>query len=56
MHWEQWIQSEGDRGVVKAGCSKCGLDKVAPHDRRTCVRLCHEAGWELEQIQFLLAM
>jgi integrase len=42
-------------GVVKAGCSKCGLENVAPHDmRRTCARLCHEAGGELEQIQFLL--
>jgi integrase len=42
-------------GVVKAACSKCGLDGVAPHDlRRTCARLCHEAGGELEQIQFLL--
>ena len=42
-------------GVVKAGSSKCGLDRVAPHDlRRTCARLCHEAGGELEQIQFLL--
>ena len=26
-----------------------------PHDlRRTCARLCHQAGGELEQIQFLL--
>ena len=42
-------------GVVKAGSSKCGLDRVAPHDlRRTRARLCHEAGGELEQIQFLL--
>jgi integrase len=42
-------------GVVKAGYSKCGLDGVAPHDlRRTCARLCHEAGGELEHIQFLL--
>src|SRR6266851_6630684 len=42
-------------GVVKAGSSNCGLDRVAPHDlRRTCARLCHEAGGELEQIQFLL--
>ena len=41
--------------VVKAGSAKCGLDRVAPHDlRRTCARLCHEAGGELEQIQFLL--
>jgi len=42
-------------GVVKAGSLKCGLDRVAPHDlRRTCARLCHDAGGELEQIQFLL--
>jgi integrase len=42
-------------GVVKAGSSKYGLDRVAPHDlRRTCARLCHEASGELEQIQFLL--
>jgi integrase len=28
---------------------------LAPHDlRRTCARLCHAAGGELEQIQFLL--
>ena len=29
--------------------------RLAPHDlRRTCARLCHGAGNELEQIQFLL--
>ncbi len=28
---------------------------MAPHDlRRTCARLCHQAGGELDQIQFLL--
>ena len=28
-------------GVVKRGSSKCGLDRLAPHDlRRTCARLC----------------
>ena len=42
-------------GVVKAGAAKCGLDPIAPHNlRRTCARLCHESGGELEQIQFLL--
>ena len=42
-------------GVVKAASYKGSLEKVAPHDlRRTCARLCHEAGGELEQIQFLL--
>ena len=31
------------------------LERLAPHDlRRTCARLCHESGGELEQIQFLL--
>jgi len=32
-----------------------GVKDLAPHDlRRTCARLCHLAGGELEQIQFLL--
>jgi Phage integrase family len=32
-----------------------GVPKLAPHDlRRSCARLCHTAGGELEQIQFLL--
>jgi integrase len=31
------------------------MDRVAPHDlHRTCARLCHEAGGEFDQIQFLL--
>jgi integrase len=42
-------------GVVKQACFACDLVGVAPHDlRRTCARLCHETGGELEQIQFLL--
>ena len=42
-------------GVVKQACSACDLANVAPHDlRRTCARLCHEGGGELEQVQFLL--
>ena len=42
-------------GVVKQACGVCHLGNVAPHDlRRTCARLCHERGGELEQIQFLL--
>jgi integrase len=42
-------------GVVRDACAACDLTGVAPHDlRRTCARLCHEAGGELEQIQFLL--
>jgi len=41
--------------VVKQASARCGLTNVAPHDlRRTCARLRHQAGGELEQIQFLL--
>jgi integrase len=42
-------------GVVKDKAASCELPSLAPHDlRRTCARLCHQAGGELEQIQFLL--
>ena len=41
--------------VVREFARSANLAKLAPHDlRRTCARLCHEAGGELEQIQFLL--
>ena len=41
--------------VVKEYAGKLGISKLAPHDlRRSCARLCHESGGELEQIQFLL--
>lgn len=41
--------------VVRQYAATTGLGKLAPHDlRRTCARLCHTAGGELEQIQFLL--
>src|SRR5262249_32872128 len=41
--------------VVKGCCEKAGLDRVEPHDlRRTCAKLCHSNGGEIEQIQFLL--
>jgi integrase len=41
--------------VVKACAERVGIKPLAPHDlRRTCARLCHAAGGELEQIQFLL--
>jgi len=41
--------------VVRKAATTCALPNIAPHDlRRTCARLCHEAGGELEQIQFLL--
>jgi integrase len=41
--------------AVKQYAKRVGADHLAPHDlRRTCARLCHGAGGELEQIQFLL--
>jgi site-specific recombinase XerD len=41
--------------VVKTCCERAGLQHIAPHDlRRTCAKLCHSSGGELEQIQFLL--
>ena len=41
--------------IVKDAASNSGLAGVASHDlRRTCAKLCYEAGGELEQIQFLL--
>jgi site-specific recombinase XerD len=41
--------------VVKRAAQRADIEKLAPHDlRRTCARLCHLAGGELEQVQFLL--
>ena len=41
--------------IVRKAASDCGFGPIAPHDlRRTCARLCHQAGGELEQLQFLL--
>ena len=46
------------RSAVKqeqAAASRPSGGQLAPHDlRRTCARLCHLAGGELDQIQFLL--
>ena len=41
--------------IVREAALRAGIGKLAPHDlRRTCARLCHLAGGELDQIQFLL--
>ncbi len=41
--------------VVKLCAAKSGLASLAPHDlSRSCAKLCHSAGGELEQFQFLL--
>jgi integrase len=42
-------------GVVRQKAKDCKIPSLAPHDlRRTCARLCHQAGGEPEQIRFLL--
>ena len=41
--------------VVRDAAKRVGIDRLAPHDlRRSCARMCHLAGGELEQMQFLL--
>src|SRR6202163_390290 len=53
--WGKGISQNVVWYVVKGCCERAGLDHIAPHDlRRTCAKLCHTSGGELEQIQFLL--
>jgi site-specific recombinase XerD len=53
--WGNGISEKVIWCVVREFAAKASLERLAPHDlRRTCARLCHEAGGELEQIQFLL--
>lgn len=53
--WGNGITEKVIWHVVKAAAAVAGIHKLSPHDcRRTCARLCHAAGGELEQIQFLL--
>ena len=41
--------------VVKKTAASMNLPRLAPHNlRRSCARLCHDSGGELEQIHFLL--
>ena len=53
--WGDGITPKAIWHVVKAAAKRADIKNLAPHDlRRTCARLCHLAGGELEQIQFLL--
>ena len=53
--WGNGMSAKVIWDVVRAAAARAGIDKLAPHDlRRTCARLCHLAGGELDQIQFLL--
>jgi site-specific recombinase XerD len=53
--WGNGLTSKSIWHVVKVAAQRTWIPNLAPHDlRRTCARLCHLAGGELEQIQFLL--
>ncbi len=53
--WGEAITEKAVWHIVKESAKDIGVAKLAPHDlRRTCARLCHASGGELEQIQFLL--
>jgi site-specific recombinase XerD len=53
--WGDGITPKAIWHVVKGAAQRAGIKNPAPHDlRRSCARLCHLAGGELEQIQFLL--
>ena len=53
--WGEGITEKAVWHVVKESAKTLGVAQLAPHDlRRTCARLCHTSGGELEQIQFLL--
>jgi site-specific recombinase XerD len=53
--WGEGITEKTIWDIVKESAKTVGVAKLAPHDlRRTCARLCHASGGELEQIQFLL--
>jgi len=53
--WGEGMTEKAVWHIVKEAARGVGVPKLAPHDlRRTCARLCHASGGELEQIQFLL--
>ena len=53
--WGEGLTEKAVWNIVKESARIAGIAKLAPHDlRRTCARLCHASGGELDQIQFLL--
>ena len=55
VQWGRGVSQNVVWYVVKNCAKRAGIEKLAPHDlRRSCARLCHAAGGEIEQIQFLL--
>ena len=54
-HWGNGVTERVVWHVVKQYARILGFAQVAPHDlRRSCAKLCHASGGELDQIQFLL--
>ena len=54
-HWGDGVTERLVWHVVKQYARKVELAQVAPHDlRRSCAKLCHASGGELDQIKFLL--
>lgn len=54
-HWGDGVSERLVWHVVKQYARELGLAQLAPHDlRRSCAKLCHASGGELDQIQFLL--
>lgn len=52
--WGTRITPKAIWHIVKAAAKRANIKNLAPMTCRTCARLCHLAGGELEQIQFLL--
>ena len=53
--WREGISEKTVWHVVKKIAISMNIPRLAPHDlRRSCARLSHDSGGELEQIQFLL--
>jgi len=53
--WGDGLTEKAVWHAVREYARKAAIERLAPHDlRRTCARLCHASGGELEQIQFLL--
>ena len=54
-HWGDGVTERLVWHVVKQYAAQLGFTGLAPHDlRRSCAKLCHSAGGELDQIQFVL--
>jgi integrase len=49
------LSTEGIREIVRKAAEKIGVKEFSPHDlRRTCARLCREAGGDIQQIKAML--